>query len=135
MTLICLIVAIHLILDLVRSKQLASPQQVTLFCSDIVQRVDVWSGMRVEEMSPQATLKHHAQVFTSPFSFCISHWYGGATFIRESIFLLVTVFTCILPPAFQEGRNAFIIHPAFLSVRLFILTKHQKIVFACHQNN
>lgn len=39
-----------------------SQEEVTLFCSDNVQRVDVWSGLRVEEMSPQATLKHHAQV-------------------------------------------------------------------------
>lgn len=48
--------------------------QVTLFCSDGVQRVDVWSGLRNEEMSPQATLKHHAQVWFTVSSFTISSW-------------------------------------------------------------
>ncbi|XP_045597102.1 tripeptidyl-peptidase 2 isoform X2 [Procambarus clarkii] len=41
-----------------------SHEEVTLFCSDGVQRVDVRAGLRPEEMSPQATLKHHTQVLT-----------------------------------------------------------------------
>ncbi|XP_042212595.1 tripeptidyl-peptidase 2-like isoform X1 [Homarus americanus] len=41
-----------------------SQEEVTLFCSDGVQRVDVRAGLRPEEMSPQATLKHHTQVVT-----------------------------------------------------------------------
>ncbi|XP_071534647.1 tripeptidyl-peptidase 2 isoform X2 [Panulirus ornatus] len=39
-----------------------SQEEVTLFCSDGVQRVDVRAGLRSEELSPQASLKHHTQV-------------------------------------------------------------------------
>ncbi|KAK8720628.1 hypothetical protein OTU49_013196 [Cherax quadricarinatus] len=41
-----------------------SQEEVTLFSSDGVQRVDVRAGLRPEEMSAQATLKHHTQVLT-----------------------------------------------------------------------
>ncbi|XP_042890415.1 tripeptidyl-peptidase 2-like isoform X3 [Penaeus japonicus] len=41
-----------------------SHDEVTLFCSDGVQRVDVRAGLRPEELSPQAYLKHHTQVLT-----------------------------------------------------------------------
>ena len=39
-----------------------STLQISLHTCDGVQRVDVLSGLRTEEMSPQAVLKHHAQV-------------------------------------------------------------------------
>ncbi|KAK4306052.1 hypothetical protein Pmani_022096 [Petrolisthes manimaculis] len=37
-------------------------EEVTLLCSEGVQRVDVRSGLRTEELAPQAVLKHHTQV-------------------------------------------------------------------------
>ncbi|CAL4069880.1 unnamed protein product [Meganyctiphanes norvegica] len=39
-----------------------SQEEMTLLCSEGMQRVDVRSGLRQEELNPQAVLKHHAQV-------------------------------------------------------------------------
>ncbi|XP_045114338.1 tripeptidyl-peptidase 2-like isoform X1 [Portunus trituberculatus] len=113
-----------------------SQEEVTLFCSDGVQRVDVWSGLRNEEMSPQATLKHHAQVLMPTESKV--EVLGG---VRDTIPESRPVYQLILSYSLSLSKQAEVtpkcsmlsdvLYESTLESQLWMLYDHNKQLIGC----
>ncbi|KAG0716947.1 Tripeptidyl-peptidase 2 [Chionoecetes opilio] len=113
-----------------------SQEEVTLLCSESVQRVDVWSGLRNEEMSPQATLKHHAQVLM-PSESKVEVLGGPRDTIPESrpMYQLILSYSLALPKQAEVTPRCAVLndvlYESILESQLWMLYDHNKQLLGC----